>query len=121
MTESILLDLTKKKFEIWQSQDKAQLHQFFDDHGLLFDLEGQVETKGQVSEKLATNICILKEAKYQNPIARIYGNSAVVHGEGEFLLSMLGETKQLFISFLDVWMEREEGWKLISTHYTRSA
>lgn len=121
MTESILLDLTKKKFEIWQSQDKGQLQQFFDDRGLLFDLEGQVETKDQISDKLTSEVCILKEAKYQNPIVRIYETSAVVHGEGQFLINMLGESKEISLSFLDVWLERKEGWKLVSSHYSRSS
>lgn len=121
MTESILLDLTKKKFETWKSQDKEQLLQYFDDRGLLFDLEGQVKNKDQVWDKLTSEICILKEAKYQNPIVRIYETSAVVHGEGQFMISMLGESKEISLSFLDVWIEREGEWKLVSSHYSRSA
>ncbi|MFC3881147.1 nuclear transport factor 2 family protein [Algoriphagus namhaensis] len=118
MTESILLDLTKKKFEIWQNQDKEQLQKFFDEHGLFFDLDGQVETKGQIAEKMISDKCVLRGANYQKTIARVYGNSAVVHGEGEFSLSIKGELKAFLLSFLDVWMEREDGWKLVSTHYS---
>ncbi len=118
ITESNLIDLTRKKFETWETLNLDQLVSLFDDHGLLFDFKGKVETKDHVIEIMRSEKCQLKEVHFQNTIARIYGNSAVVHGEGEFTFIKEGDTKSTNLNFLDVWVEREEGWKLVSTHYS---
>ena len=121
ITELNLLDLTRKKFETWETLNLDQLCQFFDDHGLSFNLDGKVETKEELIEKLSSETCQLKQYNVQNTVTRVYGTSAVVHGEGEFTFSISGKVESKILSFLDVWVERENGWKLVSTHYSQSA
>ena len=121
LTESNLLDLTRKKFEIWETLNLDHLSQIFDDNGLMFNYQGKVNTKEELIEKIRSEECVLKEIFFQNTIARIYGSSAVVQGEGAFTFSIKGETQSKVLNFLDVWIERENGWKLVSTHYNQSA
>ncbi len=121
ISESNLIDLTRKKFETWESLNLDQLAEIFDEHGLMFDVDGKIENKSQLIEKMRKENCLLKEFNFQNTIARIYGTSAVVHGEGEFKFTIAGKLHSSNLNFLDVWIERENGWKLVSTHYNQSA
>jgi hypothetical protein len=121
LTESSLIDLTRKKFETWVTLNLDQLTQIFDDHGLLFNSEGKVDTKEELIKKMNDESCLLKDFNFQNTVARIYGSSAVVHGVGEFVFFKAGETQSTNMNFLDVWIKRESGWKLISTHYSQLA
>ncbi len=121
MTESDFLTLSKKKFASWKLTDVDEFSEMFDDHGLVFGAGGQTKTKGQMIEDLRTKACQFKDINLKNTIARVFGSSAVVHGEGDFTLSESGETKEVQMNFLDVWVEREKGWRLISSHYTMPA
>jgi len=121
ITESNLLDLTKKKFQIWENHNLDQLSQIFDDQCLMFNSHGKVITKEDLIKKIRDEECISTEINFQNTIARIYGSSAVVSGEGVFTSSKEGQTHTTKLNFLDVWTEREDGWKLVSTHYSKSA
>jgi len=118
LTESSLIDLTRKKFQTWVTLDLDQLSQMFDDHGLSFNSEGKIDTKEQLIKKMSAATCLLKDFNFQNTVARVYGTSAVVQGIGEFVYSKAGETQSANLNFLDVWIERESGWKLVSSHYT---
>lgn len=118
LTESSLIDLTRKKFETWVTHNSNQLTQLFDERGLLFGLEGEIETKDELMKKMNAKSCHLKDFSFENTIARIYGTSAVVHGVGEFVFTKAGKTESANMNFLDVWIERETGWKLVSTHYS---
>ena len=120
-TESNLLDLTKKKFEIWETLNMEHLSQIFDDKGLMFNTYGKVNTKEELIEKIRSEECLLKGIDFQNTVARVYGTSAVVQGEGSFTFSIKGQIHSKILNFLDVWIKREEGWKLVSTHYNQSA
>jgi hypothetical protein len=117
LTESSLIDLTRKKFQTWVTLDLDQLSQIFDDHGLSFNAEGKIDTKEELIKKMSAKTCLLKDFNFQNIIARVYETSAVVQGVGEFVFSKAGETQSANLNFLDVWIERETGWKLVSTHY----
>jgi hypothetical protein len=119
LTESSLIDLTRKKFQTWATLDYNQLSQIFDDHGLLFNAEGKIDTKEELIKKMRAETCLLKDFNFQNIIARIYGTSAVAQGVGEFVFSKAGETQSANLNFLDVWIKRESGWKLVSTHYNQ--
>jgi hypothetical protein len=121
LTESGLIDLTRKKFQTWITLDLDQISQLFDDQGLSVNSEGKINTKKELIKKMSAQSCILKDFNFQNTIARVYGTSAVVHGEGEFVFSKAGEIRSANMNFLDVWIKRENGWKLISTHYNKMA
>jgi hypothetical protein len=119
LTESSLIDLTRKKFQTWVTLDLDQLSQIFDDHGLSFNSEGEIKTKEELIKKMSTETCLLKDFNFQNIIARVYGTSAVAQGVGEFVFSKAGETQSANLNFLDVWIKRENDWKLVSTHYSK--
>ncbi len=119
LTESSLKDLTRMKFETWVTQNLDQLTQLFDDQGLLFNSGGKVDTKEELIKIMSDETCLLKDFNFHNTVARVYGTSAVVHGVGEFVFSKAGETQSANMNFLDVWIERENGWKLVSTHYSQ--
>jgi hypothetical protein len=64
--------------------------------------------------------CRLKQLEFQNTIARNYGISAVVYGEGKFVFAKKGIPQSTNLNFLDVCVERENRWKLVSTHYNQT-
>lgn len=121
ITESNLLDLTKKKFQIWENHNLDQISQIIDDQCLMFNSHGKIITKKDLIKKIQSKECDSTEIILRKTIAPIFGSSAVVHGEGEFTFIKEGHTHTTKLNFLDIWIEREDGWKLVSTHYNKSA
>jgi hypothetical protein len=119
LTESELSDLTKKKIEIWQNLNGDQLTLIFDDQGLFFNYDGIINSKEDLIKKIREEKCGPVEINFQKTIARIYGSSAVVSGEGDFTNAIDGQSQTTKLTFLDVWIERENGWKLVSTHHNQ--
>ncbi len=118
MTEADILDLSRKKFASWQLTDVNEFSRIFDEHGLIFKEQEDAITKSQMIAQMEANDCSFEEIQLKNTMARVFGSSAVVHGEGDFVLSESGESKQMHLNFLDVWVERENGWQLVSSHYS---
>lgn len=116
ITESELIGLSRDKFKKWELSDVESIADLFDDQGLLIFNNGKAETKPEIIQMLQTGKWFGKGLQVQRAFARIYGNTAVVHGEGELTMDVDGQLQSGPLQFLDVWVERAEGWKLVSSH-----
>lgn len=116
ITETELIGLSRDKFEKWELSDMESISKLIDDHGLMFCNNRKAETKSEILQMLQTGKWAFSGLHLQHAFARIYGNTAVVHGEGHWNVNVEGQLQSNTLQFLDVWVEREEGWKLISSH-----
>lgn len=116
ISENELIGLSREKFKTWETSDLNNLDRIFDDHGLLICSNGKAETKPEVVEIVKNKRLELKNLLLQRTFARIYGNTGVVHGEGEITLSVDGQIKSSGLNFLDVWIEKDGNWRLVSSH-----
>jgi hypothetical protein len=119
ITESELIGLSRDKFMMWKLADVESITQLLDDQGLLICNSGKAETKTEIIQMLRTGKWSYKDLRVQSAFARIYGNTAVVHGEGELTVDVDGQIQSGPLQFLDVWIERAEGWKLVSSHFNQ--
>jgi hypothetical protein len=117
ITESELIRLSQEKFEKWEKSDLDSISNLFDDQGVLICSNGKPETKSEILEIVKSGSMALKNLHLQRAFARVYGNTGVVHGEGEITYAVKGEEHSGGLHFLDVWVEREGGWKLVSSHF----
>ncbi|WP_026952251.1 nuclear transport factor 2 family protein [Algoriphagus mannitolivorans] len=116
ISEDELIGLSKEKFKTWETNDLENLEKIFDDQGLLICSNGKAETKPEVVEIVKSKRKELKNLSLQKAFARVYGNTGVVHGEGEITISIGGKIRSSGLNFLDIWMEKDGNWKLVSSH-----
>ena len=116
ISEDKLIGLSKEKFKTWETIDLENLERIFDDQGLLICSNGKAETKPEVVEIVKSKRKELKYLRLQKTFARVYGSTGVVHGEGEITLSISGKLRSSGLNFLDIWMEKDGNWKLVSSH-----
>lgn len=119
ISESQLIGLSYKKFQNWEQSDLASIANVFDDHSILFWANGKSQTKAELLTLFHDGKISIKNLQLQNTFARVYGTTGVVHGEGEATLTVEGEDLSGELRFLDVWVERENGWKIVSSHFNQ--
>jgi hypothetical protein len=117
ISESELIALSHEKFKIWENGDLENLEKMFDQQGLVICKVGRPETKSDLVRLVENKSKELKHLSLHKTFARVYGNTGVVHGEGEITISSNGTIRSSSMDFLDIWVEREEGWKLVSCHF----
>ncbi|GMQ23344.1 hypothetical protein Aoki45_00260 [Algoriphagus sp. oki45] len=119
ITESELVALSLEKFKVWESFDQNKFEQIFDEEGLLICYNGKAETKTELLQEFLDPKRKLNAFTIRKPIVRIFGATAVVHADGEITVDNFGKKETLAMNFLDVWVQREKGWKLVSAHFNQ--
>ncbi len=119
MIESSAISLSEKKFQNLLEGDFESFSDLFDEKGLMFYPTGKVETKPELLQRLESKRTVFEKIDLTKTIARLYQETAVVHGEGMFTLTLQGEELLEKLNFIDVWVKKEEGWKLVSSHFIK--
>ena len=119
MIESSAISLSEKKFHHLIERDIESFSSMFDEKGLMFYPTGKVETKPELLQRLASGRTVFEKIDLAKTIARLYEGTAVVHGEGMFTLMLQGERIIEKLNFIDVWVKKEEEWKLVSSHFIK--
>ncbi|MFC5191032.1 nuclear transport factor 2 family protein [Algoriphagus aquatilis] len=119
MIESSAISLSEKKFHHLIERDIESFSSMFDEKGLMFYPTGKVETKPELLQRLASGRTVFEKIDLAKTIARLYEETAVVHGEGMFTLMLQGERIIENLNFIDVWVKKEEEWKLVSSHFIK--
>ncbi|GMQ27849.1 nuclear transport factor 2 family protein [Algoriphagus confluentis] len=119
ISESELVALSLEKFKVWESFDLNKFEQLFDEEGLLICYNGKPESKAELLREFANPKRKLEGFSLSRPIVRIFGTTAVVHTDGELKVEKFGKKETLSMNFLDVWVQRETGWKLVSAHFNQ--
>lgn len=116
MKESKAISLSKEKFSSLLGFNLESLTLLFDERGLIFYPNGMVETKSEIIANLKSGKTVFQGIEVLKILARSYGGTAVVQGEGFFNIKLQDEEFSEVLNFIDVWVEKEEGWKLVSAH-----
>jgi hypothetical protein len=119
MIESSAISLSEKKFHHLIEGDLESFSFLFDEKGLMFYPTGKVETKPELLERLGSKRTVFEKIELHKTIARLYEDTAVVHGEGLFTMTLQGEELIENLNFIDVWVKKEEQWKLVSSHFIK--
>jgi hypothetical protein len=119
MIESSAISLSEKKFQNLLEGDFESFSDLFDEKGLMFYPTGKVETKPELLQRLESKRTVFEKILLTKTIARLYQETAVVHGEGLFTLKLQGEELVENLNFIDVWVKKEEEWKLVSSHFIK--
>ena len=119
MIESSAISLSEKKFQNLIEVDLESFSDLFDEKGLMFYPTGKVETKPELLQRLESGRTVFEKIDLTKTIARLYEGTAVVHGEGKFTLTLQGEVLIENLNFIDVWVKKEEDWKLVSSHFIK--
>lgn len=119
ISEIQLLGLSQEKFQKWEQSDLASIEQIFDEQGILIWINGKSQTKSEILQLFHEGKIAIKNLQLQRIFARVYGNKGVVHGEGAATLTVEGKDLTGRLRFLDVWVERENGWKIVSSHFNQ--
>lgn len=119
MIESSAISLSEKKFQHLMEGDFESFSDLFDEKGLMFYPTGKVETKPELLQRLASKRTVFEKIDLSKTIARLYQETAVVHGEGMFTIILQGEELIENLNFIDVWVKKEEEWKLVSSHFIK--
>jgi len=74
------------------------------------------ETKAEAIENATKAGSVAKGMELHNPTTRIYGNTAIVKGTGDFTNASGGVTH---LDFLMVWIKSAQGWQLVARQSTK--
>lgn len=116
MIESKAISLSQEKCSSLLEFDLETFSLLFDERGLIFYPDGMVETKSEIIANLKSGKTVFQGTEVLKILARSYGSTAVVQGEGFFNIKLQDEEFSEVLNFIDVWVEKEEGWKLVSAH-----
>lgn len=119
MSESQLIGLSLEKFHQWEQSNLESISGMFDGQAIVFWANGKFQTKIEMFKLYQVGKMSIKNLRLKHIFARVYGKTGVVHGEGEALITLEGEELSGDLRFLDVWVERESGWKIISSHFNQ--
>lgn len=119
MTESTAISLSEVKFSILLEFNLENFHTLIDERGLIFFPDGSVATKPELIERLKSKETVFKNVEIHKTIARTYENTAVVQGEGHFNIKLPEAELNEVLNFIDVWVQKEMGWKLVSSHLVK--
>lgn len=119
MIESNAISLSERKFQNLIEKDFGSFSKLFDEKGLLFYPNGKVETKPELLQRLESGRTVFEKIYLTKTIARLFHDTAVVHGEGMFTLVWQGEELIENLNFIDVWVKKGEEWKLVSSHFIK--
>jgi hypothetical protein len=119
MMESNVISLSEEKFSSLLEFDLETFYSLFDGRGLIFFPNGSVATKPELMEKLKSQETVFRGVEMHKILARSYGNTTVVQGEGFFNIKLQDVEFNEVLTFIDVWVEKEGEWKLVSAHFVK--
>lgn len=100
------------------SKDKGALDKLLHEDLTYSHSNGRTETKADVLNGLAKNNATSIEFASPQSV-RVYGNTALVKGNGKFTSMTDGKPTVLELSVLQVWMKGPGGWRLVARQSTR--
>jgi ketosteroid isomerase-like protein len=96
--------------------DAATLDKLYSKDLTYTHTSAKTETKAESIENATKAGSIAKAIELHNPTCRVYGNTAIVKGTGDFTNATGGVTH---LDFLMVWMKSAAGWQLVARQATK--
>jgi ketosteroid isomerase-like protein len=118
-TASLVLALDRQRFDAQVAKDTARLNQLLADDLIYVHSSAVVETKREFVANIANRKWDYRTAKLEGTRVRVYGNTAIVTGQGT--LDMMSDGKPIVVRLLytDVYAKRKGKWQMVSWQSTR--
>lgn len=113
-----ILQLEERRFSAMREVDVAALDGLLDDTLTYVHSNGACDGKAGILEGIRSRRWVFRRTERENAEVRVIGGCAIVTGEVRFEIEVAGAARQLHSRFTDVWVERQDGWKMASWHAT---
>jgi ketosteroid isomerase-like protein len=80
---------------------------------------GRTETKAEAIENATKGPAVTESIDVQDQTVRVYGNTALVKAKIAIKMVNAGNTNNLLLSVLHVWLKTPKGWQLVGRQSTR--
>lgn len=107
--------------ELRQRADVAALDKLLDPGFVLVHSDGRVQYKADYIEELRSRTRVNGEIRNKDVTIREYGSMAVVNGISEQSAVSNGKPWSGRFRFTRVWVQRDGGWVMVSSHSSRIA
>ena len=114
--EKYLLDLSRRKFDWMVAKQLDSLSQLLDKDMLYIHSNGLIQKKEEMLESFKNGSLLLDSVSVTDAAVRMFGTTAIITGKGNFYGSMRGTTFQSTLLYTEVYVNKNQYWKLVSRH-----
>lgn len=115
-----VLVLEERRFAAMVNRDIPTLRELLADDLTYTHSSGQLETKEQLLESIASGsfqyLAIQPQGSFR---VRMYGDTAVITGQGTFRVRAGGEERSLRLRYTDIYAFQDGRWQMVAWHSTR--
>lgn len=111
--------LVSARFDWLIRHQYDSLHAVLDEQLEYIHSNGWVETRDDVIQNLKTRRLVYKNVTIEQINVRIYGGTAIVTGRGLFSGEMSGNAFSTPLLFTEVYVRKDNRWKLVLRHACR--
>jgi ketosteroid isomerase-like protein len=115
--ESELAKLERAWMAAWMAKDLATCERILDDEFLLTSARGVLMPKSDwLAAAMGPFVC--ESFEWEEMRVRPFGGMAIVHSRTRQRASVAGQDWSGVFLLTDVWLRREDSWKVVSRHGT---
>jgi hypothetical protein len=120
-SETAVLDISKKIFQFEVSGKIDSLSEIFDDNLTILSSSGLSKTKIEYLADLKAGKPVHNSIDIKEASVKITGHTAVLTGKGIFVVSVNQVQATFTLSYMEVFTEDHNSWKLLGLHASRLA
>ena len=117
-SEKEILGLQDKRFALMGAADYAGLAPLLHDDLVYTHSHSGVDTKASWLESMTTGRVKYKTSSTSERKVRLYGDVALITGQGVMGVEVGGQPKTLKLKFLEAWTRTPQGWKFVAWQST---
>jgi len=117
--EPEIRSLEERRFQAMVTADVAALEQLLGDDLVYTHSSASVDTKASLIDGIRTKRFTYQKIDRSEERIRVYGDSAVVTGQGRMELLGTDGVRVLDIRYVDVWVRSQRGWQMVAWQSTR--
>ena len=114
-----LRDIHRQRFEAMVRQDFNALERLMSDDVVYVHSDAVVETKQEFIQKIHRGEMRYRAIDAPDPVIRIYGDTAVITGQGKFSVTRGGADREIDARYTAVYQRAGRTWRLVSWQSTR--
>jgi hypothetical protein len=93
--------------------DTAALEKIFSDDLTYVHSSGVIDTKAKFIAKLKAGELKYESMQHQDPVVRIYGNTALINGRSAVRALSGGTMQQMTLLFTEVYVKQKGVWQMV--------
>ena len=117
-TTDDILALEDRRWSAQINKDEAELTALLSDELRYTHSTGSVDTKSSYMASILDNVVDYQTADRTDTEAQMVGSAAVVTGKAVIGVEARGRQLELKVAYTVVWIERENGWQLLTWQST---